>query len=47
MKPKRKPKGHRTYLEPNHRLLDARSTVWQPAKRKGHRMWSGKQEWRR
>jgi hypothetical protein len=45
--PARNAPGHRTYLQPNHRLLDHRSTVWQPAKRKGHRMWSGKQEWRR
>jgi hypothetical protein len=39
-------RGHRTYLDPNPRLVSARSTVWERPTRKGHRAFIGKQEWR-
>jgi hypothetical protein len=39
-------RGHRTYLDPNPRLVSARSTVWERSPRKGHRAFIGKQEWR-
>lgn len=30
-------KGHRTYLDPNPRLVSARGTTWIPPRREGHR----------